>query len=564
MKSGFGIRTYVLMQVFFISVALVMFTGCEPPENPTLNSVRTAHGNTDWHIDTAEEFLYGTDMDGDPTATYHCPDDWSKTHMHIGMTHTDDFYHDSDVIVTGTDSDAFDGVDKAMLFFYAGHGYPEGFSALGSLARPSNMLLGNNAGEENNGLLRYYWQCSCEVFAHGPKDPADCTSTSSSFHYSCPGDWDGSADSDDMRNVYERWGDALDPELRMACGSSTAAWCHEFETNRIWRNYLADSFDVADSFIWGLYRNANNVPLCMTRGGWNVSSTPLVTDETFSNLPNEVGDGAYIHIQYLSQFQKNPPWIFVVDFEIPELIPIFEVDPMPFPVPWEQYKFEIGEEFYVSTEQAADRGPMMKVNLNSGAAYLLGSRHTELTKELSEAEYFKSALNFIEKQGWSEVDATKPSGAFMRLQSVSQKEGDIRNALKNVIVEVRRKIPVTVDKAEMQIPVLGDGGAMQIQMNNDGSVINASKIWRAIKNRDNPKMVKTKPYETAYKEALEILKDVDKYKLDRWTFGYKEAAGKVAQKELSVVYQFDFVPASEKLEQDYPPQAIEVSGITGQ
>jgi hypothetical protein len=94
-------------------------------------------------------------------------------------------------------------------------------------------------------------------------------------------------------------------------------------------------------------------------------------------------------------------------------------------------------------------------------------------------------------------------------------------------------------------------------------VINASKIWRAIKNRDNPKMVKTKLYETAYKEALEMLKDGEKYyKLDRWTFGYKEASGKVAQKELSVVYQFDFVPADEKLEQDYPPQAIEVSGIS--
>lgn len=564
MKSGFGIRTCVLMQVFLISVALFIFTGCEPPENPALNSVRTAHGNTDWHIDTAEEFLYGTDMDGDPTATYHCPDDWIRTHMHIGMTNTEDFYHDSDVIASGADSDAFDGIDKAMLFFYAGHGYPEGFSALGSLARPSNMLLGNNAGDENNGLLRYYWQCSCEVFAHGPKNPADCTSTSSSFDYSCPGDWDGSADSDGMRNVYERWGDALDPELRMACGSSTSAWCHESETNRIWRNYLADSFDVADSFIWGLYRNANNVPLCMTRGGWNVFSTPLVTDETFTNLPNEVGDGAYIHIQYLSQFQKNPPWIFVVDFEIPELIPIFEVGPMPFPDPWEQYKFKIDENFYISTEQAAGRGPMMKVSLNSGGAYLLGPRHTEPTRELSESEYLKSALGFIEKQGWSEADATKPSGAFMRLQSVSQKEGEVKNALKNVIVEVRRKIPVTVGKAEIQIPVLGDGGAMQIQMNNDGSVINASKIWRAVKNRDNPKMVKTKPYETAYKEALERLKDVERYKLDRWTFGYKEASGKVAQEELSVVYQFDFVPAGEKLKQDYPPKAIEVSGISGQ
>lgn len=186
-----------------------------------------------------------------------------------------------------------------------------------------------------------------------------------------------------------------------------------------------------------------------------------------------------------------------------------------------------------------------------------------IDRELSEEHYFKSALSFLEKQGWSEADATEPSGVFMNLQSVSQKEGDIRNAVKNVIVELKRKIPVTVDKLELQIPVLGDGGTMTIQMNNDGSVINASKVWRKVNNFDNPEMVKTKPYETAYKEALETLRTPDAYMLDRWTFGYKEAAGNVEQKELTVVYQFDFIPADPKLAQDYPPQAVEVSGISG-
>ena len=40
---------------------------CDPP----LNSVRTAHGNTDWHIDTAHEFLFGTEMDGSASAANH-------------------------------------------------------------------------------------------------------------------------------------------------------------------------------------------------------------------------------------------------------------------------------------------------------------------------------------------------------------------------------------------------------------------------------------------------------------------------------------------------------------
>jgi hypothetical protein len=563
MKTELRNQKNISIYILFAAAILIMFAGCDPPEDPMLNSVRAAHGDTDWHIDTAEEFLYGTDMAGNPMATYHCPDDWSRYHIHVGETNTNSYYHDSDVVASGLDTHVSDGIDKTMLFFYAGHGHPEHFHTLGNVASQDNMLLGNNAGDANNGLLRYYWQCSCEVFAHGPQDPADCTSTSSVFDYSCPGDWDGSADSEAMRNVYERWGDALDPELRMACGSSTSAWCWDSETNRIWKNYLDNSFDVADSFIWGLYRNANNVPLCMTRGGLNVALTPLVTDESFTNLPNEVGDGPYIHMQYLSHFEKNPPWLFFIEFEIPELIPLFELEPMPFPDPWKEYQFDMKDNFYVSTEHMLKRGPMMKVNPNSGAAYLLGPRHIELTKEHSEAEYLESALNFIEKQGWSEDDASKPSGSFMRLQSASQKEGDIRNALKNVIVEVKRKIPVKNGNVELQIPVLGDGGTMEIQMNNDGSVINASKVWRRIKNRDNPKMVNTKPYETAYKEAVEMLKEPDAYRLDRWTFGYKEAAGKVEQKELDVVYQFDFIPAFPERSEDFPPRAIEVSGISG-
>jgi hypothetical protein len=556
------------MHIFLASVALIMFAGCEPLENPYPKTVKTAHGNTDWHIDTAEEFLYGTDMAGNPTAAYHCPDDWVKTHIHIGETNTNSFYHDADVIASGDDTDVFDGIDRTMLFFYAGHGNPVGFSALGSTARPSNMLLGNNAGEDNNGLLRYYWQCSCEVFAHGPQEPSDCAIATSTRHYSCPEDWDGSTDSASMRNVYERWGDALDPELRMACGSSTSAWCHESDMNRIWENFIDKSFDVADSFIWGLYRTSKkNVPLCMTRGGFSVSSTPLVTDTEFTNLPNEVGDGAYLHIQFLSRFRRNSPWVFIVDFEIPELIPILEVDPMPFPVPWERYKFEKDEEFYVSARQIDNRGPMMKVNLNSGAAYALGNRKTEIGKELSEEEYFKNALAFIEKQGWADADATKPAGMFMRLQSVSGNDpskDDIRNSLKNVIVELRRKVPVTVGKSTIRVPVLGPGGTMEIQMNNDGTVYNASKIWRKIKNMDKAKMAKTKPYETAYKEAVETLKDAKNYKLDCWTFGYKEAAGKVEQKTMSVVYQFDFIPTSREIEPSNPPRTIEVSGLAGQ
>jgi len=79
--------------------------------NPPLNSAIAAHGNTDWHIDTAEEFLFGTDMAGSSTAANHCPATWTRRHMHVGLTNTAKFYYDSDLASSGDDTDATSGID---------------------------------------------------------------------------------------------------------------------------------------------------------------------------------------------------------------------------------------------------------------------------------------------------------------------------------------------------------------------------------------------------------------------------------------------------------------------
>ena len=116
------------------------------PKNPRLDSVKTAHGNTDWHIDTAEEFLAGQDMNGTNTAANHCPDTWVKTHMHVGLTNTNIYYYDRSVNAGGKDDDSTNGIDKPMLFFYAGHGEPTEFSTLGNDASLTNMRIGNCVG----------------------------------------------------------------------------------------------------------------------------------------------------------------------------------------------------------------------------------------------------------------------------------------------------------------------------------------------------------------------------------------------------------------------------------
>jgi len=538
-------KTQILFIACWIAAALLIVSCC--PKNPSLNSVKTAHGNTDWHIDTAEEFLTGQDMSGTTTAANHCPDTWSKTHMHVGSTNTNVYYYDSDVTASGKDDDSSKGIDKPMLFFYAGHGDPTGFSALGSDALLTNMRLGNCQGA-NDGTLRYYWQCSCKVFAHGPKN---CSGTT--YYYACPEDFDGSSDSDAMRNVYERWGPILHPELRMACGSSTSAYCHETETNKIWDNYNNQGYDVADSFIDGLHRYSWNTPLCITTGGFFTSTTPLF-DTIFTNAPNPSGN--YYHIQYLSSFDTTAPPILVK--KLPELIPIYELIKPPLPDPYRKYKLEKKGDWMFSTAKLKERGlPVVKVNSKSGAAYAFGERRfDEKVKALEEREYLRLAQAVIKEQGWTEKEISKPYGARMIIETAPKDKmrEDVKSkkCLKNVVITSTRCVTVQ----GTTVNFIGEGGKISIQLNTDGSLLNASKVWRNIKGIK--RTTRAKNYDQAYEEAIAKIKEKGAYKLADWTCGYQEAAGNIEQTELKAFYVFNFVPAEPDRSRDYPPRIIKV------
>ncbi len=512
--------------------------------NPPLNSVISAHGNTDWHRDTAEEFLFGTDMAGNNTATNHAPNSWTKNHIHDDLTNTNHFYYDSDLVIPGDDDDTTDGIDRNMLFFYAGHGAPTLWNTLGNNAVQGNM----NLGDGPSGLLRYFWQCSCETFAHGPRN-----STSSTMVYSRPEDFDGSSDSNAMRNVYERWGPVLGDDLRLACGVSTDAWCHESNVNRIWDNYNNNGLDVADSFIEGLNTSTGAVPLCITTGGYYATNTPLY-DQTFTNQRHE--GGAYLHIQYLSNFDTNAPTILIK--EPPELLPLFEFIPIPLPDPWLRTKFIEKDGLLLSTETVAERGPVMRVNPLSGAMYVRGERKLDLkVPGLKEQDYITLAMDHVRQQGWSEETITQPQGMrfVIDTQSRNGKSTELKHAQKNVTVKMRRMLNIEA----RNVPVYGAGGVISVQMNNDGSLLNAHKVWRKIKTVKE--QARVKPYKVAEEEALNILGDVKGYVLADWTWGYKEQAGNIEQKELRVIYRFDFRPITPELVLENPPQMIEVDGF---
>jgi len=512
--------------------------------NPPLNSAISAHGDTDWHRDTAEEFLFGTDMAGNNTAANHAPDSWTKAHIHDGLTNTNHFYYDSDLVTPGDDDNATNGIDRNMLFFYAGHGLPTLWDTLGNSAIQGNM----NLGDGPSGVLRYFWQCSCETFAHGPRN---CTS--STLVYACPEDFDGSSDSDAMRNVYERWGPVLGDDLRLACGVSTDAWCHEGNVNRIWDNYNNNGLDVADSFIEGLNTGTGAVPLCITTGGLFTTTTPLY-DQTFTNQQNN--GGAYLHIQYLSNFQTNaPPWIIK---EPPELLPIFELIPIPLPDPWLDIKFLDKDGWLISTETVAERGPKMRVNAISGAMYVRGERKLDLkVEDRTEQDYIKLAMEHVRQQGWSEELTTQPHGMHFVIDTWPRegKSAKVSRIQKNVTVKIRRMLNLQ----GLNVPVFGAGGVIFMQMNNDGSLLNAYKVWRKIEAVKE--QARVKPYKIAEEEALKMLGDVEGYVLADWTWGYKEQAGNVEQKELRMIYRFDFRPKTPEQVLKNPPRMIEVDGF---
>lgn len=534
-----------LLLFLLLFVVLFGYTAC-CPRNPMMNSAISAHGNTDWHIDTANEFLFGTDMGGTVTAANHCPNTWTRRHMHVGLTNTNHFYNDKSLATPGDDTDATSGIDQSMLFFYAGHGAPTLWNTLGNNASQGSMRLGNCASG-NTGILRYYWQCSCEVFAHGQK-----TCTGATFEYACPETFDGSADSDAMRNVYERWGPVLSPELRMACGASTSAYCHESEANRIWDRYNNSGHDVADSFIEGL-NVWGVVPLCITMGGSNVNTTPLVTDTVFTNQANSSGTSHY-HIQYLTNFAST--FRLLIPLEVLEALPIYKLKPLPLPEKFRVMKFSESDGRMTAKGEAAQGLAEVKINRASGSVYLKGAIKGVTGKTLGEKEYLDQAERILAQYGLAEKEMMEPTGSGMMIESKPVKGGreEIRKTRKNAAVVYKRYIPYEGKK----INVLGDGGTITVRLNSDGSLLDASKVWRQI--AEVKKVAKVKRYEAALKEAEARLKGAEGYKLGSWNWGYKEMDGNSGQEELRVVFQFNFVPKNKRDIIDFPPRIIEIQG----
>jgi len=428
-----------------------------------------------------------------------------------------------------------------MLFFYAGHGWPLSWDTLGDSASQNFMNLGNIT---QGGTLRYYWQCSCEVFAHGPKK----TCGGSSFEYSCPQDFTGGPDTEDMRNVFLRWGPALNRDLRMACGMTTSAYCHEGNVNKVWDNYNNKGMSVADSFIEG-FGDWGVVPLCITLGGTNITTTPLY-DTVFSNQPNTSGNSSY-HIMYASQTGSAAKPLSAA--MIPKKLPKIKLAPA------EITSRLRGISDLKSVSVAPFAGGKAKLHIEpaSGAVYLSAEKHILADKPVkAESEYLANAKNLIRELDWDDRQLGQP--IITRLMTASMPVGgkveDIKEGQKGVVVKYKRQIEVN----GKWIDVIGNGGLIEITMSNDGSVTRASRVWRKIENIGQE--VDIKNFDEALKEALGQLGSPDNYRLDQWRWGYKEPAGNEQAEELKITYQFAFVPKNSKDLRQFPPRIVEIEG----
>ncbi len=522
--------------------------GCNPP----LNSALSAHGNTDWHIDTANEFLFGTDMNGNLTAPNHAPDSWTKRHMHVGLTNTSMYYFDKTKTPAGSDTDSTNGIDTPMLFFYAGHGGPTGWSTLGNCAPGGDCGTQTNVALANvlqGGLLRYYWQCSCEVFAHGPNTMC----SGSTMEYSCPQNFTGGADSPTMRNVFERWGPALRPDLRMACGASTSAYCHEGNVDKVWDDFNNHGLSVAMAFIDGL-SGWGVVPLCITMGGQDITKTPLY-DTTFTNEPNTSGS-SYYHIMYLggdTASQEIPAWKKVV---IPKTLPVFRLAVAELPEPLRSLNLPRVKQAHLRHAAFAG-GAKVRYQPLTGAIELSAAETPRPSMQvLEQRAYLERARNLLREMKWETPDLGEPTVTRMMTASapVAGGAGQVQTNQSAVVVTYPRQVSV----GENRIPVVGAGGVLKVTLHNDGSVLHASRVWRTV--RATGPEVRLKTFEQARDAALRKLEKPEVYQLDRWKWGYKELAGNVSQEELGVVFEFAFVPKPGESAFQSPPRLIEVPG----
>ena len=219
------------------------------------------------------------------------------------------------------------------------------------------------------------------------------------MEYACPQNFSGGADTGDMRNVFKRWGPALTPDLRMACGMSTSAYCHESNVNKVWDNFNNHGMSVADSFING-FGDWGVVPLCITMGGADISGTPLY-DTTFTNKPN-ISGATHYHIRYTAgSATTHKP----LEIMIPKVLPKFKLaaaDVTP-------ALRSMSAQPLTSLPAFAGGKARVHIEPKSGSVFLKAAQPPLATGvSITESEHLARAKQLITDLGWHDSELAEP------------------------------------------------------------------------------------------------------------------------------------------------------------
>ncbi|MEP7010825.1 MAG: hypothetical protein ABJC13_10915 [Acidobacteriota bacterium] len=540
-----------------------------PPNqfSTSVKSVAVAAGDDGWSCWLTQSFLTGKDQNGTSWPNF-APTAWQR--IQSQAPYWPEYHYDK--TKGGADYIFPYGFDSGTrLLFYAGHGTATDWSSHDKTIR----LLDVRVGDEK---LRYLWQCSCDVMAHGI--PIDLGAGEDyyrplSFFYS-----GGGADDRRKRNVYARWESAADPGLRLACGGSSAICGNAgATTNRIWDNFLNRNFDVTDSFLEGVFNSPSGVPLCLSQGGDKINKTAIY-DRDFSGDKNEAASfmgQRYLYLAYPVPFRRHGPLPVVGSHATPKLglYPVLAVNK-------EQPESNSNCKDVKPDVQFSCEGQELGacfIDSKSGAEYYCGKSefgealpYSENRKK--EHEYIEAAKNFVLARGWV-VQLADIAGFSVVIEraKIGMKGNGLERYRKNAVVRFKQKFRVPFREGQVEVPVIGSGGEIVVQLNNDGKVRSATRVWRAVRDLQETKTLELLGPAQALDGLLSKLKarlsdilGLYDFREDKISFvwGYKEESGNCRQKEMRIVYQFTVKPFPGLGEKGVHPIVLEALGQTGE
>lgn len=536
-------------------------------------------------------FLSGCDETGRNCLPNAAPIGWQRQQLQQGEAVTASFFCGKAGAPSSTcaDDKVPNGIDSGpRLVFYAGHGGPTGWKAQNEDVELRRVLLGDQE-------LRYFWQCSCNVMAHGK--PIDLGAgpdfyAPDTYSYSA-----GGADDPRKRNVFARWPAAISGRLRLACGGSSGVCAESGEAvNRIWDDFNNRGFDVADSFLEGVFNAQGGVPLCLAQGGQDLETSTLY-DVDFTGEVNPVAKLApdkprYLYLSYPAMFGK--PVLPVVEKQKPPTPGLYPVIRLADPAVDGAPGFLLSEDknLLLSQKTIEKRGAEIRIDRRSRAFYVRGAVHDSVyplgsgSRETwgdTEKFYVDKALEFIQQKGWTETLASKPQALRIVVErsKIEARGKDLQRFQKSVVVRIKRLVEVVLGPGSVErVPVIGAGGEIVVQLNNDGTVRNTAKIWRPIQPADPGTGFRRRRVRAPLEALQSFLSEARESNHDGvgarlvplgfeqvydlrpdevpYVWGYKEESGNCRQKEMWLVYQFTFLPKPEFREEGYHPLTFDV------